>query len=365
NAPPIRCSSMRSSAPARMCSTPWSAALTGSIPRTVTEASMKSICIVGLGAVGGTLGARLAASGIEVSALARGETLRAVGANGLSLRDGERELRVPVRVAAPAAELGPQPWLPAHPKSAALPALAPALGPLVGPDTRIVSMMNGVPWWFGHGLPRPPAALRLESVDPGGVVGANLPADQVIGTVTHFSAAVTAPGQVHRLAGERIIVGAPTPGRSPDCAPLVDALAAAGFETETSSDIHRDLWFKLWGNMTMNPISALTGATTDRILDDALVLEFASAIMREAAAIGAAIGLPIDVAPEERHALTRKLGAMRTSMLQDLEGGKPLEIDAIVAAVRELGQQLALPTPNIDTLLGLVRLRARMLGLYD
>src|SRR5690606_39771952 len=125
NAPPIRCSSMRSSAPARMCSTPWSAALTGSIPRTVTEASMKSICIVGLGAVGGTLGARLAASGIEVSALARGETLRAVAADGLALRDGERELRVPIRVAATAAELGPQPWLLVSLKAGALPGLAP------------------------------------------------------------------------------------------------------------------------------------------------------------------------------------------------------------------------------------------------
>jgi 2-dehydropantoate 2-reductase len=198
------------------------------------------------------------------------------------------------------------------------------------------------------------------SVDPGGAIARALPPAQTLGCVVHLSAVSPQPGVVQHRVGERLIVGAT--GAAPAGA-VTDLLQGAGFAVETADPIQREVWFKLWGNMTMNPLSAITGATTDRILDD-LVRAFASRCMEEAKAIGERIGIPITSTPEERHAVTRKLGAMRTSMLQDVDAGKAVELDAIVGAVREIAQHLATPTPSIDTLLGLARLHARVRGLY-
>jgi len=323
------------------------------------------IAIVGLGAVGGLLAARLAALGpaVQLCALARGATLAAVQRDGLVLHDADGTRTVPLHAADHPAALGPQDLVVLAVKGPALAAVAPQVAALCGPDTAVLQAMNGVPWWFFDHGGGAAAGLRLASVDPGDRVRACIPTARVIGGVVHFSASTPAPGQVRHASGHGLILGRPD-GR--DDAVLRRAAAllqAAGLETTVSAHIQRDLWFKLWGNMTFNPVSALTGATGDRILADDLVRDFVSAVMREAQAVGAAVGVPIEQTPEQRHAVTRKLGAFRTSMLQDLEAGRPLEVDALIGVVHEIGGHLGHPLPHTGALLGLVRLLARTRGL--
>ncbi|TYB42530.1 2-dehydropantoate 2-reductase [Actinomadura chibensis] len=323
-----------------------------------------TICVFGLGAVGGLIAARLARSGAPVAGVARGATLAAVRERGgLVLAegpDGEPSAPVPLTVTDDPAALGPQDVVIIAVKATALPAAAPAIARLIGPETAIVPAMNGLPWWFFHGLGRD---IRLESTDPGGTLSRRLPADQVVGAVLHLAASCPEPGVVRRPAGERIILGDPA-GGSARAEPVAAALRRAGFEVETADRIQRAVWYKLWGNMTLNPLSLITGATMDRILDDPLARGFASACMREAAEVGARIGLPIGTDPEERHAVSRGLGAVRTSMLQDAEAGRPVELDALVGGVAELGRTVGVATPSVDALLGLARLNARVRGLY-
>jgi len=223
--------------------------------------------------------------------------------------------------------------------------------------------MNGVPWWFGVGVPELERA-PLESVDPGGTIGAAIAFERVVGCVVHASASVAEPGLVQHRMGQGLIVGEPRGAPSDRVERIAEVLAHAGFDATRSADIRRDIWYKLWGNMTMNPVSAITGATGDRVLADPLVRAFNSAAMREAAAIGARLGCPIEQSPEDRHAITARLGAFKTSMLQDVEAGRPIELDAIIGVVHELGQRLGVPTPNIDALFGLARLFGRVRGLY-
>lgn len=329
------------------------------------------LCIVGLGAVGGVLAAtmaRLPHRQVQVSALARGATLTALQRQGLVLHEAvgaaPRDEVHALAAAADPAVLGRQDVVVLAVKGPALVAAAPAVAALCGPHTRVLQAMNGVPWWFLDHAGGAVAGLRLASVDPGDRVRAFIPTARVIGAVLHFSASTPAPGQVHWAAGRGLILGRPD-GAAPDA--LMQRLAAlwtaGGLDVTLSPHIQRDIWFKLWGNMTFNPVSALTGATGDRILADDLVREFVSAVMREAQAVGAAIGVPIAQTPEQRHEVTRKLGAFRTSMLQDLEAGRPLEIDALVGAVHEIGCHLGLPLPHTGALLGLARLMARTRGL--
>jgi len=331
-------------------------------------AGMK-ITVVGAGAIGGLIAGwigRAAAPGeLQLAALARGATLRALRAGGLGLQQPDGSvLRVPLQATDDAAALGPQDLVVVAVKGPALPQVAPAVAALIGPSTRVLIAMNGVPWWFFDGLAGPCAGLRLESVDPGGRVRAAIPTAQVLGCVVHVSSMAAEPALIRHVNGRGLIVGEPAGGRSERLDALAALLGRAGFEVTVSDRIQRDIWYKLWGNMTMNPVSALTGATCDRILDDPLVRAFLSRVMVEAREIGARFGVAIDQDPEARHAVTRKLGAFKTSMLQDLEAGRPLEIDALVGAVQEIGQHLGLSTPNIDALLGLVRLAAQTRGLY-
>jgi 2-dehydropantoate 2-reductase len=249
-------------------------------------------------------------------------------------------------------------------KAPALAAVVPTLAPLIGPHTVVLTAMNGVPWWFTHGLGGALEGQTLQSVDLGGALAAALPAEQVVGCVVHASCSTDAPGVVRHHFGNGLIVGEPGGGTSERVQALVALLVKAGFAATESERIQRDIWFKLWGNMTVNPISAITGATTDRILGDPLVRGFVSVVMLEARAIGKKMGLPIEQQPEDRHAVTLKLGAFKTSMLQDVEARKPVELDALVGAVRELGQLTGTPTPHTDALLGLARLQASTLGLY-
>jgi 2-dehydropantoate 2-reductase len=323
------------------------------------------VCVVGAGAIGGFLGTRLAAAGeASVAALARGTTLAALRDHGWRLEKGATRLQAPAATASvDPRDLGPQDLIIITVKAQALPALAPSLAPLIAADTLVLPAMNGVPWWFSDGI----AALGtrpLESVDPGGGIAATIAGRQVIGCVVHASATTAAPGITLHGMGRGLIIGEPAGGRSARVQALSGLLTRAGFEVTCSQRIRYDIWYKLWGNMTMNPVSALTGATMDRVLDDALVRAFCSAAMAEAAAIGARIGCDVRESPQDRHAVTRKLGAFKTSMLQDVEALRPLELDALIGAVREIGQRVGVATPNCDALFGLTRLFGRVRGLY-
>ena len=323
------------------------------------------VCVVGAGAIGGFLGTRLAAAGeASVAALARGATLAALRDHGWRLEKGATRLQAPAAAASDdPRDLGPQDLIIITVKAQALPALAPSLAPLIAADTLVLPAMNGVPWWFSDGV----AALGtrpLESVDPGGGIAATIAGRQVVGCVVHASATTTAPGITLHGMGRGLIIGEPAGGRSARVQALGELFTRAGFEVTCSQRIRYDIWYKLWGNMTMNPVSALTGATMDRVLDDTLVRAFCSAAMAEAAAIGARIGCDVRESPQDRHAVTRKLGAFKTSMLQDVEALRPLELDALIGAVREIGQRVGVATPNCDALFGLTRLFGRVRGLY-
>ena len=324
----------------------------------------QKIAIYGAGAIGGWMGAKLAAVGCNVSVVARGAALDALRAHGLRLREGDAETTCPVQASDDPAALCVQDLVVVSVKAPGMADVARRIGPLIGPRTIVLTAMNGVPWWFLQGFGGPVAGRTLESVDPGGAIAQAIPAAQVIGCVVHASCSVDAPGVIRHRAGNGLIVGEPAGGETPGVKALTDLLMQAGFDVTLSPQIQRDVWYKLWGNMTVNPVCAMTGATSDRALDDELVRGFISAVMLEAKAIGARIGIPIAEQPEDRHQVTRKLGAMRPSMLQDVEAGKPVEIDALVSAVRELGQLTQVPMPFTDALLGLSRLHARVRGLY-
>jgi len=321
------------------------------------------VCVVGAGAIGGFIGTRLALAGHDVGAFARGATLDALRKHGWRLRHNGKLRGAPARASDSSAELGPQDLVVIAVKGQSLPDVAPHINPLLEPHTLVLPAMNGVPWWFGRGV----AALEgapLGSVDPGGAVSRAIPFEQVIGCVVHASTWTSEPGLVEHKMGEKLIIGEPAGGESVRVNELDAALTQAGFEIEHSADVRRDIWYKLWGNMTMNPVSAITGATSDRVLADPLVVAFCTAAMREASAVGAKIGCAIDQQPEDRHVITRKLGSFKPSMLQDVEAGRTLELDAIVSVVREIAQRVDVATPTIDALLGLTRLFARTRGLY-
>jgi len=322
------------------------------------------VCIYGVGAIGGFLGARLGARGHAVSAVARGATLSALRAHGVRLRTKDGEIAAPVTASEDPAALGAQDLVVIAVKEPALRAVASRIAPLIGAGTAVLTAMNGVPWWFFSGMPGPFTGLKLATLDPDGAIAAAIPVRHVLGCVVHASCKSPEPGIVQHVMGQGLIIGEPAGRASERTSALARDLCAAGFECRVSERIQQDIWYKLWGNMTMNPVSAFTGATVDRILDDDLANGLCHAVMEEAKAIGAAIGCPIEQTVHDRNAVTRKLGAFKTSMLQDAEAGKPLEIDALLTVVREIAQRAGLKTPNLDALLGLTRVFARAHGLY-
>ena len=322
------------------------------------------VCIYGVGAIGGWLGVQLAQAGGHVSAVARGTTLQALRAQGLTLHQGGETHTVAVQASDQPADLGVQDVVVVAVKAPALAEVAAHIAPLLGPHSVVFTAMNGVPWWFLQGFGGALAETRLQSIDPTGAIAQGIPAAHVLGGVVHASCSVDAPGVIRHHFGNGLIVGEPS-GRATERAQAwVALLTRAGLSASLSGQIQKDIWYKLWGNMTVNPVSGLTGATTDLILNDELVRNFISSVMLEAKAIGEKLGIPIDQQPEDRHAVTRKLGAFKTSMLQDVEAGKSIELDALVSAVRELGQLTQVATPFTDALLGLSRLHARVHGLY-
>lgn len=330
---------------------------------------IKKIAVVGLGAVGGVfaglLGTLPPSKNIQISAIARGKTLAALQTQGLVWTDAAGQTQhLALKASDDAADLGPQDVVIVAVKGPSLADVAPLVQQLLAPHTVVLVAMNGVPWWFFEGLGGPCEGLQLPLLDPQGVIAQCIPTSQVLGCVVHFSAQSPSAGVVQNIKGNHLILGEPAGGVSVRAQALTDLLNAAGFEVKLSPRIQQDIWFKLWGNMTMNPVSALTGAPCDQILDDDLVRSFCSAVMLEAQTIGLHMGCEIAQVPEERHAVTRKLGSFKTSMLQDVEHQRQIELDALLGAVRAMGQHLQLPTPNIDALYGLTRLMARTRGLY-
>ncbi len=322
------------------------------------------IGIAGAGAIGGFLGATLARAGeAKICALARGETLSALRKYGWRLQKGDDRIEAPTFASDNPSKLGVQDLLIIAVKGTSLPELAPRLRPMIGPETVVLPAMNGIPWWFCQ-VDGPFEPFALKSVDPESRISESFSSAQTLGCVVHIGASCLEPGAVKHAQGNELIIGDATGGVSERTQAIAGVLARAGLDIKLSHSIRNDIWFKLWGNLTMNPVSALTGATLDRLLNDPLVTEFCSSAMREAAAIGKKIGCPVIQEPEDRHAITRKLGAFKTSMLQDVEAGRFIELDSIVGAAQEIGRHFNMSTPNIDALLGLTRLFARTRGLY-
>jgi 2-dehydropantoate 2-reductase len=327
------------------------------------EATMK-VGLVGAGAIGIWVAAKLAAAGIEVAVLARGAVLAAIRSHGLRLRDASGEISPMAQVCAQASELGSVDVLIVAVKGPALIDAARAASGMIGPHTTILPLLNGVPWWFLEGGTEI-GMEPLHAIDPDGVIAMALPSSQVIGCVVHAACNSPEPGVSVIEMADALIIGEPNGAQSKRLIEVAATLRQAGLPVKVSRKIRYEVWYKLWGNMTMNPISAITGATCDRILDDPLVEGLVLNVMREAAAIGARIGCPISQNGSDRNLVTRKLGAFKTSMLQDVEAGRLIELDLQLSAPREIAARLAMPTPFIDCLLGLTRLFAESRGLYQ
>lgn len=323
------------------------------------------ICIFGAGAIGGYMAARLAQAGADVSVVARGPHLQAMQTRGLTLiEEGADPLVVKVRATADPSELGPQDYMIVTLKAHSVPAVVGAMQPLIGPHTTLVSGVNGVPWWYFHKIGGLWEGTRLQSVDPGDVQWNGFGPDRVLGCVVYPAAEVSSPGTIRLIEGNRFSLGEPDGSRSDRAVALSQALQAAGLKAPVRPKLRDEIWVKLWGNLSFNPISALTHATLDVLCTDPGTRAVARNMMLEAQEIAEKLGVvfPIDV--DRRIDGGAAVGAHRTSMLQDLEAGRPMEIDALVRAVQELGVVTGTPTPSIDAVLALVTLRARVAGLY-
>jgi 2-dehydropantoate 2-reductase len=315
-----------------------------------------NICVVGAGAIGGWVAAKLAIAGEPVSVLARGETLRLARAEGLRLEENGEEFVAAVSAADDSHSVGAQDVVIVAVKAPALSALASELKPLIGPGTIVVPMLNGVPWWFVGGEP-------LRSVDPDGSIAAALPLDRIVGCVVHASCSRSAPNRIHVRHADKLIIGEPGGETSERSAQLFALLDGAGLKPDLTNNVRRAIWYKLWGNATINPLSALTRATADKILADRECRAWMLEGMTELAAIGAAIGCPISESGEDRMQVTARLGAFKTSMLQDVEAGRPIELEALVGAPREIAQRHGIETPALDRLYNVTNLMAENLGL--
>jgi 2-dehydropantoate 2-reductase len=323
------------------------------------------ICIFGAGAIGGYMGAKLAMAGADVSLVARGPHLAAIADKGLTLiEEGADPVTVPVRASANPTDLGPQDYVIVTLKAHSVPPVVAAMQPLIGAHTTIVSGVNGVPWWYFHKIGGALEGTRLASVDPGNVQWDGFGPDRVLGCVVYPAAEVSTPGTIRHIEGNRFSLGEPDGSKSDRATALSQALQAAGLKAPVRPRLRDEIWVKLWGNLSFNPISALTHATLDVLCTDPGTRSVARAMMLEAQAIAEALGVTFPIDVERRIDGGAAVGAHRTSMLQDLDANRPMEIDALVKSVQELGRITDLPTPTIDTVLALITLRARVGGLY-
>lgn len=317
------------------------------------------VCIFGAGAIGGYIAARLAHAGAaEVSVVARGPHLAAMKERGLVLRAGGESITTHPRVSGDPAELGPQDYVVITLKAHSVPGALPQILPLLGDSTAVVMGVNGVPWWYFFGLAGPYQNRRLASIDPGDAQWQQITPQRVIGCVVYPAAEVPEPGVVELIEGDRFSLGEPDGSRSERVMKLSEALIKAGLKAPVRPRIRDEIWVKLWGNLSFNPISALTHATLEQIVGDAGTRAVARAMMLEAQAVAEKLGVKFPIGVDKRIEGAGAVGAHKTSMLQDLERGRPMEIEALVGAVAELGRVTDTPTPSIDTVLALIRLRA-------
>jgi 2-dehydropantoate 2-reductase len=326
--------------------------------------STLKICIYGAGSVGGLIAAWLAEAGHDVSVVARGAHLAAIRKDGLAVDSKSHPAMAKVNAEEDPAELGPQDCVIVAVKEPAMRDVAAGITALLKPDTAVVTAMNGVPWWFFHSFGGSYQGRVLQTLDRDGSIRAAIKGDCVIGCVVHLSASVAAPGTIRHTFGQRLILGEPGGLSTLRTRRIAEALRGAGFDCAVSPTIEKDIWVKLWGNITFNPISALTGATGDLIASDSLIKELCLRMMAEVAEIGSRLGIEIGLSPEQRIDMARELGAFKTSMLQDIEGGKMLEIDGLVAVVTEIADMVGVAAPFTTAVLGLIRQRARVAGLY-
>jgi len=322
------------------------------------------ICIFGAGAIGGYMGAKLAEAGADVSLVARGPHLAAMKANGLTLIEENGTKNLPVTVSDNPADLGPQDYVIVTLKAHSVPPVVDKMRPLIGPNTTIVSGVNGVPWWYFHKIGTDLEGTRLASVDPGDAQWNGFGPDNVLGCVVYPAAEVIEPGVIKHIEGNRFSLGEPSGEKSERAMALSKALSAAGLKAPVRPKIRDEIWVKLWGNLSFNPISALTHATLDVLCTDPGTREVARNMMLEAQAIAETLGVKFPIDVDRRIQGGADVGAHRTSMLQDLDANRPMEIDALVGSVQELGRVTGTPTPTIDTVLALVQLRGKVAGLY-
>lgn len=315
--------------------------------------------IVGAGAIGAYIGARMARAGLDVTLFARGPHLRAMQEHGVRVRSVDGDFEARPSVAGALADVGPVDVVFLGVKAHSLPQLAPQLHPVLGPETTVVSTQNGVPWWFFQGFTGPGEGIRLERVDPGGVISAAIEPRRVVGSIVYFSTEIIEPGVVLHTEGNRISLGEPDGTRSPRSRGIADALIASGLRCPVTTHIRNEIWVKILGNVAFNPISALTRATLVQMVRDPEVAALVRNIMMEAEAVAARLGLELPVSIEQRMAGAEKVGEHKTSMLQDLEAGRPLELEAVVGAVVELGERLGLPMPHTRTVYACAKLLAQ------
>jgi 2-dehydropantoate 2-reductase len=322
------------------------------------------VAIFGAGAIGGFLGVRLARAGADVTFVARGPHLAAMQANGVTLRSDGDSITVRPRCVGSAEEAGVHEYVVVTLKAHGLPAAAAVIAAMMGPDSALVTGINGIPYWYFYGLDSPYRDRVVENVDPGGRLWSVLPPSKAIGCVVYPAAEVVAPGVIEHSYGDRFTLGEPDGSRSARVEAFSRALIAAGLKAPVRPRIRDELWVKLWGNLAFNPVSALTGATLDRITGDDDLRVLCRGMMLEAQAVAEALGVRFGIDVDKRIAGAAEVGAHKTSMLQDLERGRPMEIDALLGAVAELGTVVGEAMPLCRSVLALVRERGRQAGCY-
>jgi 2-dehydropantoate 2-reductase len=323
------------------------------------------ICIYGAGAIGGYLGVELARAGADVSLVARGAHLAAMRSDGLRLLIGDEERVIKPRCTDNPAELGAQDVVIICLKAHSVTGVLDQMQPLLGPHTRVVTAVNGIPYWYFYKHGGIFENSTLESIDPGGRQWRELGAERAIGCIVYPATEIVAPGVIKHVYGNQFPLGEPSGETTDDVTRLSDLFTAAGMKAPVQGRIRDEIWLKLWGNVCFNPISALTHATLDVICSDQATRALSKAIMLEAQAIAETFGVKFRVDVERRIEGARKVGAHKTSMLQDLERGRPMEIDPLVTVVQEMGRLTGIPTPALDAVLALVIQRAKIAGLYE
>ena len=307
------------------------------------------IAIVGAGAIGGYIGARLAKAGADAVLFARGPHLQAMQQRGLRVVSPDGDFEVKVNATGDLGAIGQPDAIILGVKAHSLTSLAPQLPPLFGPDTVVVSTQNGVPWWYFQNYPGELNGLHLERVDPGGVVANAIEPERVVGSLAYFSTDIAEPGVIHHTEGNRLSLGEPNGTRSDRTKALAQALIESGLRCPITTRFRHEIWVKLLGNVAFNPISALTGGTLEELVRNAATAQVIREIMAETEAVAAKLGIELPISIDQRMAGAEKVGAHKTSMLQDLEAGRPLELEAIVGAVVELGDRLGVPMPATRT----------------